>query len=88
MSANLLQNARTFALQRDKQQHFAVCFFLTAGFLMVPFTTGSIVAIVTAIGLAKELWDRRYGTGFCWYDMLANGLGLATGLALLLPFTI
>jgi hypothetical protein len=88
MSANLLRNARSFALERDKQQHFVVCFVLTAGLLMVPATIGSIIAIVTAIGLAKELWDRRYGTGFCWYDMLANGLGMATGLILLLPFTL
>jgi len=55
---------------------------------MVPATIGSIIAIVTAIGLAKELWDRRYGTGFCWYDMLANALGMATGLILLIPFTL
>ena len=61
---------------------------MTAGLLMMPATIGSIVAIVTAIGLVKEFWDQRYGTGFCWYDMLANGLGLATGLILLLPFTL
>ena len=28
------------------------------------------------IGLAKECWDHYYGSGFCYYDMLGNVLGM------------
>ena len=30
-----------------------------------------------ATGLGKEIWDACYGSGFCWYDMLGNAIGIA-----------
>lgn len=38
-------------------------------------------AAVFSIGLAKECWDFRYGSGFCLYDMAGNLIGIVAGLA-------
>ena len=37
---------------------------------------------VFLIGLAKECWDHFYGSGFCWFDMMGNLIGIAAALAL------
>ncbi|MDD2777151.1 MAG: hypothetical protein PHU06_14460 [Gallionella sp.] len=38
--------------------------------------------IVFSIGLAKEFWDVRWGSGFCFYDIVANLLGSSSALML------
>ena len=42
-----------------------------------PASAGGVVAL----GIAKELWDRRRGRGFDWVDLAADvvGAGLAAG---------
>lgn len=56
---------------KDKLLHFAVCLI-----------TG-IFSPMLAVGLAlgKEYGDKQSSNNeWCWYDMLANGLGIATAL--------
>lgn len=63
----------------DKLKHFWVCFFLQIVFLPLLSVSASI-GLTLLIGTLKECWDQRYGSGFCWYDMLANILGIAAGV--------
>ncbi|MBY4676797.1 YfiM family protein [Marinobacterium arenosum] len=62
--------------EEDKQQHFWYSFFILLGCsLVVPLPLA--LATTFLVGLAKEIWDHYRGSGFCWYDMLANLLGMA-----------
>ena len=36
--------------------------------------------VVFLLGLAKEWWDKYYGSGFCFYDMTGNLIGSMAGL--------
>jgi len=68
-------------LQGDKQHHFLYSFFLLPLFIMfVPAYWAAF--IVFLIGLGKEVWDHYCGSGFCWFDMQANLLGILMGLLL------
>ncbi len=44
-------------------------------------------AVVFSLGLAKEYWDFRYGSGFCWFDMTGNLIGSVAGLVFGLVFS-
>lgn len=71
--------------EKDKQQHF----FYSLVLVLVSslwFSTLIALLLVLALGVAKEIWDDFYGSGFCWYDMLANivGIGCGWGLSVLL----
>ena len=70
--------------EQDKLKHFSVCFLLQWVFLPWMSVVASIIA-TSLIGLAKELWDQRYGSGFCWYDMMGNTLGIICGIAVYAP---
>jgi len=43
--------------------------------LFFPLTVALVLTFL--IGLGKEIWDRYYGSGFCFYDMAANLIGIA-----------
>lgn len=63
----------------DKIAHFFGCAFLTLA--LGRFVHWAIVAgLVLALGVAKELWDGV----FDWRDILADTLGVALGVVLLL----
>jgi hypothetical protein len=66
--------------EEDKIQHITWSFGLLLGalFFMPPLLA---FAVVLLIGLAKELWDLRYGSGFCLYDMVGNVIGCLGGIA-------
>ena len=71
--------------QRDKQKHVACSFGLYL--LLVSFASLWCALVTTLlIGLAKEVWDKYYGSGFCYYDLLSNciGIGLAMPIGWLL----
>lgn len=42
----------------------------------------SSFVITFAIGIIKEIWDKKYGSGFCWYDVLANTVGMVLAIAM------
>ncbi len=65
--------------ESDKLKHFWVCFFLQIFFLPWLSVLASI-GLALLIGILKECWDQRFGSGFCWYDMLANILGIGAGV--------
>lgn len=75
------------ALERDKQQHMALSYGLVLFFFLL-FPSLAVATIGTmSLGLCKELWDKDYGSGFCWYDMLANTLGTVAGAATVAALT-
>lgn len=67
--------------EEDKIKHMVWSFWLMLGAL----TLWSVPVAFTAVfllGLAKECWDFRYGSGFCLYDITGNLIGSTAGLAL------
>jgi len=75
------------ALERDKQQHLALSYGLVVVFFFIVPSLPAAAACTLALGLCKEVWDTYYGSGFCWYDMLANALGTGAGMATVVAFT-
>jgi hypothetical protein len=65
----------------DKVQHMAWSFGLLLGALLFMSPLRALAAILL-VGLAKELWDLRFGSGFCVYDMVGNLIGCLGALAL------
>lgn len=62
--------------EADKQLHIRWSFWLTlAAHLLWPL--GWSVAAAFVLGLAKEFWDQRYGSGFCWIDIIGNLVGIS-----------
>lgn len=61
----------------DKHQHFWASALLTLAALWL-YPPAIAYSAVWLVGLAKEVWDHFYGSGFCRIDMLANGLGIAS----------
>ena len=66
---------RERGLEKDKQQHFLYSFliFVALSLVLAPITACGLTLL---IGLAKEVWDHYFGSGFCWYDMFANMAGI------------
>ena len=69
--------------QEDKGRHMILSFWLmlAALWLWPPLIA---VTAVFLIGLAKECWDHFFGSGFCFFDMAGNVLGILAGLLLVL----
>jgi len=67
--------------EEDKHLHIVWSFglLLIARFL---WSAPWAFLIVFLIGLAKEFWDIRWGSGFCFYDIVANLLGSTSALML------
>ena len=66
--------------EEDKVKHIVWSFWLTLAALAV-WSAPLAFAAVFLLGLAKECWDFRFGTGFCFFDMAGNLLGSTAGLA-------
>lgn len=64
--------------EEDKGKHMTWSFVLTLTALSV-MPALSAVVIVLLIGLAKECWDFRFGSGFCMFDMAGNLIGIGVG---------
>lgn len=77
----LIQRAGAMSRERDKQQHFGASFCLVLFFWVALEGWLAAVTVTLLIGLAKEVWDKHFGSGFCWYDMAANLAGVCVGLA-------
>ena len=65
--------------EEDKIKHMVWSFWLT---LMALAVLSPVLAFsaVFLLGLAKEWWDKYYGSGFCFYDMTGNLIGSLAGL--------
>ena len=77
----LFHSCLPFFRQEDKQQHIIVsCMLMLASLLYLGLLQS--VMLVFTIGIVKEIWDKSYGSGFCWYDILGNVLGIMCGIGL------
>jgi hypothetical protein len=69
--------------QEDKAQHI-ICAFLVVVLLSGLMPAWQAYLAVFLAGMVKEAWDYYVGTGFCWYDIAANVIGIAfSGLCVL-----
>jgi hypothetical protein len=68
--------------QEDKTQHI-ICAFLAVVLLLLMMPLYWALGLVFATGMVKEGWDAYMGTGFCWYDIAANGIGIALAAGLM-----
>ena len=69
-------HARQRLREEDKRKHIFWSFLLMLSAALA-WPPAVAVALVFALGLVKEGWDYRWGSGFCWWDILANTLGIA-----------
>lgn len=86
LSKAFFKKALRCVYQHDRQQHFFVScllFFV----LYFAFQDYKVVYLVLLVGLVKEIWDHYIGSGFCWWDMLANLIGAILGLIYVLTIT-
>lgn len=65
--------------EEDKIKHMVWSFWLTLAALLLWSATVAF-AVVFMLGLVKECWDIRYGSGFCLFDMAGNLIGSVAGL--------
>lgn len=65
--------------EEDKVKHMVWSFWLTLGALVL-WPAPLAFAAVFLLGLVKECWDYRYGSGFCLFDMTGNFIGSSVGL--------
>ena len=79
--SNVINCAVHLLHQKDKQQHIVVSFGIMESNLIFLGLAQSVF-LTFAIGIGKEVWDKYYGSGFCWYDILGNTLGILVAIAL------
>ncbi len=62
----------------DKTLHFLLCYaiFLT----LAPMNFWVAIGLTIACGIVKEVIDKITYNGWCWYDILADSLGLICGI--------
>ena len=75
LCSRVLARSAVLASQPDKRQHVA-CSFAIYLSLSVIAPVGVALALTMLVGLAKEVWDEYFGTGFCYYDLLSNCVGV------------
>ena len=70
-------------IQQDKILHFLVSFSLV---IFLNLLLGLIPSIIISfiIGLLKEIYDKYFGSGFCWKDLLADFIGILIAMGLIL----
>jgi hypothetical protein len=75
-AVSVFRKTQACLLERDKQLHMRWSFWMTlaANVLWPPLWA---IAAVFALGLTKEFWDHRYGSGFCFIDIACNLIGIA-----------
>jgi hypothetical protein len=82
MKASVNQSLQFLAVklrEEDKIKHMVWSFWLTLAALIV-LSPALAFGAVFLLGLAKEWWDKYYGSGFCFYDMTGNLIGSLAGL--------
>ena len=69
----------------DKQLHFLWSFAITVG--VTALTKNIHIGYITALafGIGKEFYDsRKVGNHWCWWDLVADGVGVGMAVMLLL----
>jgi hypothetical protein len=82
MKASVNQSLQCLAVklrEEDKIKHMVWSFWLTLGALIV-LSPALAFGAVFLLGLAKEWWDKYYGSGFYFYDITGNLIGSLAGL--------
>jgi hypothetical protein len=89
LGSRLLARSAVLASQPDKRQHVACSFVIYIALSVIAPVTVAL-ALTLLVGLVKEVWDKYFGTGFCYYDLLSNcvGVGLAVPFGLLINASI
>lgn len=59
----------------DKLEHMRWSFGLTMLASLIWPLYWAVVAVFM-LGIAKECWDHRFGSGFCLWDILSNVIGM------------
>lgn len=67
--------------EEDKIQHMKWSLGLFVGAYLI-MSTALAFSLVMCIGLLKEFWDSRFGSGFCYFDMTGNLVGCFAGIIL------
>jgi hypothetical protein len=72
---------QTGLLRADRMEHLSLSLTLGAGLGAVTRRPSIVAAGTLALGLAKEMRDRRSGSGFDRIDLLADLLGTVLAVA-------
>ncbi len=70
----------------DKALHFLYAFFITCISVAIYGWLGLIIPIAVSFG--KETYDHYFGTGWDWYDLIADGVGVVIGVLTILLITL
>lgn len=73
--------------QIDKVYHFVVCMVMMIVFAKWVFPFPLAVLAVIAVAFGKEVYDRSKYGHFCWYDILADMVGMAVGIVVAVLWT-
>ena len=46
------------------------------------------VCLTVVVGIGKEVYDRLWGSGFSWKDLLCDAAGMAIGIIIVLLFKL
>ena len=87
IAQSVAQRVALHLREKDKHQHFLYSLVILLGSYCVLSLALSII-VTLLIGLGKEIWDHYCGSGFCWWDLLANGVGIVAGLLLIAGFNL
>ena len=71
----------------DKIYHAISCLVITLiTALFLNWWIGLILAVLA--GILKEVYDAKWGTGWDWYDILADMLGVVLGVGVYLMYIL
>ena len=79
---NGLNKLLQFTLQEDKHLHFQWSFWMMI-FARVIWPESWAIFFVMSIGLLKEIWDGKFGSGFSIMDLVANAAGCLAAFSLI-----
>jgi len=70
-------------IQLDKKLHFVISLLLVFIFFLLTQNIILSANITLLIGFLKEIYDKYFGTGFSWADIIANIIGIVFGSLLI-----
>ena len=70
-------------IQLDKKLHFVISLLLVFIFFLLTQNIILSANITLFVGFLKEIYDKYFGTGFSWADIIANIIGIVFGSLLI-----